>query len=350
MLNFGAGDILEIAPAQGGRPLLLPFTKAVVPVVDIAGGASSSMRRSDAATRRSRCRRRVAGDGRMSWSATVLTLYPEMFPGPLGMSLAGKALQRGVWSLEARDIREHGLGAHRAVDDTPAGGGAGMVMRADVLAARIDAARRRRSPPAPADEPARQRRSTQARVRELAAGPGAVIVCGRFEGVDERVIEARGLEEVSIGDYVLSGGEIAAHGADRRLRAAAARRHGQGGVRPPRRASRAACSNIRITPGRRSWRAGRSPKCCSPATTRKIAEWRRAEAERLTRERRPDLLASGRVSRARLLSAANRHFRSGFGSTRPAPSVYSRANFRGQLSEIAPAKRRIAGAKRRIRP
>jgi len=142
--------------------------------------------------------------------ATVLTLFPEMFPGPLGLSLAGDALARGVWALETRQIREHGLGRHRAVDDTPAGGGPGMVMRADVLAAAIDAA-------APAGDPRprllmspRGRPLTQARARELARGPGALILCARFEGVDERIIDARALEEISIGDFVLSGGEIAA--------------------------------------------------------------------------------------------------------------------------------------------
>ncbi len=142
----------------------------------------------------------------MPFAATVLTLYPEMFPGPLGVSLAGEGLRQGLWSLEARDIRDHGLGRHRAVDDTPAGGGPGMVIRCDVLAAAIDAA-------APPDDPRprllmspRGRPLTQGRARELAAGPGALVVCGRFEGVDQRVIDGRALEEVSIGDYVLSGG------------------------------------------------------------------------------------------------------------------------------------------------
>ena len=144
------------------------------------------------------------------FACTILTLFPAMFPGPLGQSLAGEALARGLWSLEARDIREHGSGRHRAVDDTPAGGGPGMVMRADVLAASLDAAAgpddpRPRLVMSPRGQPFRQ-----AQAREWAAGPGLVIVCPRFEGVDERVIEARGLIEVSIGDYVLSGGEIAA--------------------------------------------------------------------------------------------------------------------------------------------
>ena len=144
------------------------------------------------------------------WRAGILTIFPDMFPGPLGFSLAGKALAAGLWALDAVDIREYAADRHRSVDDTPAGGGPGMVMRADVLARAVDAL-------APAGDP-RPRLAmsprgvplTQARVEALAAGPGAVILCGRFEGVDERVIEGRGFEEVSVGDYVLSGGEVAA--------------------------------------------------------------------------------------------------------------------------------------------
>ena len=143
------------------------------------------------------------------WCTTVLTLFPEMFPGPLGVSLAGKALASGLWSLEARDIRASATDKHRSVDDTPAGGGPGMVLRADVLAAAIDAADAGQDRPRLLMSP-RGRPLTQSLVKELAAGPGPLIVCGRFEGIDQRVIEARNLEEVSIGDYVLSGGEIAA--------------------------------------------------------------------------------------------------------------------------------------------
>src|SRR3979490_2101764 len=146
---------------------------------------------------------------RMTWRATVLTLFPEMFPGPLGVSLAGKALAIGLWALEARDIRDSATDRHRSVDDTPAGGGPGMVLRADVLAAAIDAADISADRPRLLMSP-RGRPLTQSRVVELASGPGPLIVCGRFEGVDQRVIEARGLQEVSSGDYVLSGGEIAA--------------------------------------------------------------------------------------------------------------------------------------------
>ena len=146
----------------------------------------------------------------MSFKATVLTLYPEMFPGPLGISLAGRALESGAWSMEAVQIRDFAADRHRTVDDTPAGGGAGMVLKVDVLAAAIDHARGQ-NPQAPvlAMTP-RGRPLTQARVRELAAGPGAIVLCGRFEGFDERIFAGRDVEEVSVGDIVLSGGEPAA--------------------------------------------------------------------------------------------------------------------------------------------
>ncbi|MBH0237931.1 tRNA (guanosine(37)-N1)-methyltransferase TrmD [Methylobrevis albus] len=226
------------------------------------------------------------------FAATVLTLYPEMFPGPLGTSLSGRALGDGRWSLETVQIRDFGLGRHRAVDDTPAGGGAGMVMRPDVVAAAIDAA-------APGDDPRpklfmspRGRPLSQARVRELAAGPGAVILCGRFEGVDERVIEARGLEEVSIGDYILSGGELGAmvllDAVVRLLPGVMGNAQSgvsesfEGGLlehpqytRPP------------VFEGRAI------PEVLTSGDHGAIARWRRARAERLTAERRPDLLAPG---------------------------------------------------------
>ena len=143
-----------------------------------------------------------------SWSATVLTLFPEMFPGPLGLSLLGKGLEKNLWSLEVRNIREHGLGKHRTVDDTPAGGGPGMVMRADVAVAAIDAVERGNRPLIYLSP--RGQRLDQARVRELASGPGAVLLCGRFEGLDQRAILAREMEEISLGDFVLAGGEIPA--------------------------------------------------------------------------------------------------------------------------------------------
>jgi tRNA (guanine37-N1)-methyltransferase len=222
------------------------------------------------------------------WRASVLTIFPEMFPGPLGMSLAGKALASGLWSLDTIDIRDHALDKHRSVDDTPAGGGPGMVMKADVLARAVDAI----APPG--DERPRLLMSprgvplTQSRVAELARGPGAVVLCGRFEGIDERVIALRQFEEVSVGDYVLSGGEIAAF------------------------ALLDAC--VRLLPGVMGKEASGADESFSqglleyPQYTRpqlfedrpipeilisgdhaRIAAWRRAEAERLTRERRPDL-------------------------------------------------------------
>ncbi len=146
----------------------------------------------------------------MTFAATVLTLYPEMFPGPLGASLAGRALGEGLWSLDTVQIRDFATDKHKSVDDTPAGGGAGMVMRADILARAVDDVLARR-PDAPmlAMTP-RGTPLTQARVRDLAAGPGVSILCGRFEGIDERLLDARPIEQVSIGDYVLSGGEMAA--------------------------------------------------------------------------------------------------------------------------------------------
>jgi len=221
--------------------------------------------------------------------ATVFTLMPEMFPGPLGLSLSGDALARGLWSLETRNIRDHGIGRHRAVDDTPAGGGPGMVIRADVLAAALDAGlatddARPRLLMSPRGRPL-----TQARVRALAAGPGAAIVCGRFEGVDERVIEGRGLEEVSIGDYVLSGGEIAAMAlidACVRLIPGVMGKVESG-------AQESFEANLLEYPQYtrpRDWEGRPIPDVLLSGDHAKIARWRREEAERLTRERRPDLL------------------------------------------------------------
>src|SRR6266567_3088500 len=224
------------------------------------------------------------------WRATVLTIFPEMFPGPLGVSLAGKALQKGVWALDAVDIRDHATDKHRTVDDTPAGGGPGMVMKADVLARAIDFASpssdgRPRLLLSPRGTPL-----TQRRIGELAGGPGAVILCGRFEGVDERVIEARQLEEVSLGDFVLSGGEIAALAlidACVRLLPGVMGKEASG-------AEESFADGLLEYPHytRPQLFEGRPiPEVLTSGDHGKIAAWRRAEAERLTRSRRPDLWA-----------------------------------------------------------
>jgi len=226
----------------------------------------------------------------MTWRASVLTLFPEMFPGPLDASLIGKAREKNLWSLEVRDIREHGIGKRRTVDDTPAGGGPGMVMRADVACTAIDAARDSNwNVPAIYLTP-RGVPLTQARVRELASAPGVILLCGRFEGLDQRAVDARNLEEISIGDFVLAGGEIAAM------------------------ALIEAC--VRLIPGvlgdetspsNESFSAGllEYPQYTRPQTFEdravpavltsgnhaEIAKWRQEEAENLTRSRRPDLWA-----------------------------------------------------------
>ncbi len=226
------------------------------------------------------------------WRATILTLYPEMFPGLLGLSLSGDALAREIWALDTHDIRAHGLGRHRQVDDTPAGGGAGMVLRCDVLAAAIDAA-------APPDDPRprllmspRGRPLAQARVRALAEGPGLVIVCGRFEGVDERVIAGRGLEEVSIGDYVLSGGEPAAtivlDACVRLLPGVMGK--SESGVEESFESGRLEYPHYTRP---RDWEGRAIPDVLMGGNHGAICRWREAESLRLTRERRPDLLRRG---------------------------------------------------------
>jgi tRNA (guanine37-N1)-methyltransferase len=234
------------------------------------------------------------------WCASVLTIFPDMFPGPLGLSLAGKALAAGTWSLDVADIRSFATDKHRTVDDTPAGGGPGMVMKADVLARAIDASTQ------DARQDARPRLLmsprgvplTQPRVEALAAGAGVILVCGRFEGVDERVIAARGLEEVSIGDYVLSGGEIAAMA----LLDACVR------LLPGVMGAAASVAEESFADGlleypqytRPQLFEGRPvPDVLTSGDHGKIAAWRRAEAERLTSERRPDLWArrDGKVTK-----------------------------------------------------
>ena len=232
----------------------------------------------------------------MTFRATVLTLYPEMFPGPLGHSLAGKALEAGSWALETAQIRDFAEDRHRSVDDTPAGGGAGMVMRADVLGRAIDHASpdgdsRPRLLMSPRGEPL-----TQTAVRELAQGDGAVIVCGRFEGVDQRVIDGRGLREVSVGDYILSGGEIAAQvlldavvrllpGVMGNVESGTHESFEDGLLEYPHYTRPA------------EWEGQTIPEVLTSGNHAKIAGWRQSEALRLTRERRPDLLEAAKLKK-----------------------------------------------------
>ena len=222
------------------------------------------------------------------FACTVLTLFPAIFPGPLGQSLAGDALARRLWSLEARDIREHGLGRHRAVDDTPAGGGPGMVMRADVLAASLEAAVAPDDPRPRLIMSPRGRAFTQAQARQWSEGPGLIVVCPRFEGVDERVIEARRLIEVSIGDYVLSGGEIAALAvldACARLIPGVMGKEESGAEESFEKGLLEYPHYTRP----REWEGRAIPDVLLSGDHAKIAAWRRAEAERITRDKRPDL-------------------------------------------------------------
>lgn len=223
------------------------------------------------------------------WRATVLTLFPDMFPGTLGFSLSGDALRRGDWSLEARDIRDHGLGRHRSVDDTPAGGGPGMVLRADVLGAAIDAASPREDHRPRLLMSPRGKPLTQNRVRDLVAGEGALIVCGRFEGVDERVIAARGLEEVSIGDYILSGGELGAmvllDACVRLLPGVMG--HGESGTEESFESGLLEYPHYTRP---RLWEEREIPEMLLSGNHGAIARWRHEAAVELTRRRRPDLL------------------------------------------------------------
>lgn len=225
----------------------------------------------------------------MSFKADIITLFPELFPGPLGASVIGRGMNEGLWSLKVTRLRDFATDRHRTVDDTPSGGGAGMVLRPDILARAIDAVA-----PEGDERPRllmspRGRPLTQAKARELAAGPGAVIVCGRFEGVDQRVIEARGLEEVSIGDYVLAGGEVAAmvllEAVVRLIPGVlgASESHDEesfehGLLEYPQ------YTRPQLFEGREI------PAVLTSGDHAKIAAWRRAESLALTRARRPDLL------------------------------------------------------------
>lgn len=225
----------------------------------------------------------------MSFHASVLTILPDMFPGPLAASLSGTALREGLWRLDTHDIRAHGMGRHRSVDDTPAGGGAGMVLRADVVAACLDEGVAKDDPRPKLLMSPRGAPLTQARVRDWAAGSGVVIVCGRFEGVDERVIEARGLQEVSIGDYVLSGGEIAAMvlldacirlipGVMGKITSGEDESFEQGLLEYPHYTKP------------REWEGRPIPDVLLSGNHALINQWRKEQARALTRLRRPDLL------------------------------------------------------------
>ena len=229
----------------------------------------------------------------MTFRATILTLYPEMFPGHLGLSLAGRALERGHWSLEAVQIRDFATDKHRSVDDTPAGGGAGMVLKPDVLARAIDHVCAENKRPRLLMSP-RGRPLTQERVRELAAGEGVIIVCGRFEGVDQRVIEARGLEEVSIGDYILSGGEPAAlvvldavvrvlPGVMGNELSGVHESFESGLLEYPQYTRPQVFEGVEI------------PAILTSGNHGAIEKWRQEQARQLTEERRPDLLADSEI-------------------------------------------------------
>jgi len=226
----------------------------------------------------------------LSFAADIITLFPELFPGPLGASVIGRGAAEGRWTLRLTQLRDFATDKYRSVDDTPAGGGAGMVLRPDVLAAAIDAVSDQADPRPRLLLSPRGRPLTQARARALAMGPGAVLVCGRFEGVDQRVIEARNLEEISIGDYVLAGGEVAAMV----LLEAVLR------LLPGMLGAAASTAEESFEGGRLEYPhytrpaefEGRPiPAILTSGDHARIAAWRKAEAEALTRARRPDLLA-----------------------------------------------------------
>jgi tRNA (guanine37-N1)-methyltransferase len=238
----------------------------------------------------------------MTFAATVLTLYPDMFPGPLGASLAGRALGEGKWTLDAVNIRDFATDKHRTVDDTPAGGGAGMVLRADVVASALDSVADGR--PLLAMTP-RGKPLTQARIRELAAGPGAIVLCGRFEGFDERLFDARAIEEVSIGDYVLSGGET---GALVLLDACIRLLPGVMGA-PSSGDDESFESGLLEYPHYTrpvEWEGRTIPEVLRSGDHAKIAAWRKSMAEADTRLRRPDLWERHEGARVQPPSGARR--------------------------------------------
>ena len=226
-----------------------------------------------------------------AWRATVLTLFPEMFPGPLAHSLAGRALEAGIWALETVDIRAFARDKHGAVDDSPFGGGPGMVMRADVLAAALDASSAEGGPGPRILFSPRGRPLDQERVRALAAGDRVTLVCGRYEGIDERVVEARGLEEVSLGDFVLSGGEPAALAL---IDACVRLLPGVVGDPEALEEESFASGLLEYPQYTRpaEWQGRAVPEVLLSGDHGRVRAWRRAEAERATRERRPDLWAA----------------------------------------------------------
>jgi len=223
----------------------------------------------------------------MTWYASVLTLFPEMFPGPLAHSLAGRALANGVWALHATNIRDFATDRHRTVDDTPFGGGAGMVLRPDVLDAALAAQQDGR--PAVCLTP-RGRRFTQADAQRYAAAPGLVLLCGRYEGIDQRVIEARNLEELSLGDFVLSGGELAALAV---LDAVVRLLPGVMGAADSAMEESFSAGLLEYPHYTRpaDWQGRRVPEVLLSGHHAAVAAWRQEQAERITRERRPDLWA-----------------------------------------------------------
>ncbi|HET6388878.1 tRNA (guanosine(37)-N1)-methyltransferase TrmD [Hyphomicrobium sp.] len=237
-----------------------------------------------------------ANDGRPAWRALVLTLFPEMFPGPLDVSLLGQARAANIWSLDTLQIRDFGLGRHRQVDDTPAGGGAGMVLRADVLGPALDYAQAL-SPDAPLIYLSpRGTPLTQSLARDLAEGPGVTLLAGRFEGIDQRVIDARGLKEISIGDYVLAGGELAAMVL---IEACVRLLPGVLGAAESL-ASESFETGLLEYPQYtkpRDWEGRAIPEILTSGDHKKVAEWRRRQSEALTANRRPDLLRPTRSSK-----------------------------------------------------
>ena len=241
----------------------------------------------------------------MTFAAIVLTLYPEMFPGPLGVSLAGRALAEGAWSIETVQIRDFAMDKHRTVDDTPAGGGVGMVLKADVLAAAIDHARLLQSESPVLAMTPRGKAISQARIRELAAGPGVTILCGRFEGFDERIFEGREVEQISLADIVLSGGEPAALAI---LDACIRLLPGVMGA-PSSGAEESFEEGLLEYPHYTrpvEWEGRTIPEVLRSGDHAKIAAWRKRQAEDDTRSRRPDLWERHRGARDQSASGARR--------------------------------------------